>query len=315
MTVHVPHPGKVDWVLAEREIVPHLEPFASKALAAWACRRPEAVEPLKTAVTERIYRIKPEEVRPFLNPPMKQWPFRVGVRKRDWMLVEVENMTGGLPLALGFHRFVEANGRIPSWPEASAWFMEPAQRAIFYAPAWELYRSADNDYDSKYSRERWQMAIVWRIGNAYLSFLREMDFLSRMLHEHAIPLRMHILVDAVLKTDFWCGRHVICVYIPNDKRARKTPPDVALTGNIHNVEIGDGTSTVIENGVKRKLAWNEIKQAPEKELMRLAAAIREDRPMDRSHPPLPRVVLPRPLPPTALAPRAIARILPTQPAS
>lgn len=270
-------PRQVDWQTAEKELVPHLEPFASRELASWAARRPQAVQPLREASTSRIYDILPMDVKPFLRPPMRDWPFPVGVRKKDWMLSDVENMTGGLPLALGFHRFVESHGRIPTWMETGRWFVAPEQAPIFYGPAWECHRSLAAD--RKVAAERWTRAINWRIGNAYLSFIREMDFLSRMVHDHGIPLRMHILADAVLKVDFWCGRHAVCLFIPNDMKARKVSPTAAATGFVHDVEVGDGSMWIAENGKERKLEWNEIKQAPEKELAELAAAIREDRKM------------------------------------
>lgn len=269
------HPGRVDWSLAVSELVPHFQPFADEELARWERSRPEAVAPFSAAVTEKIYRVLPEEVRPFLNPPLSEWPFRKGIRKGDWMLPEVEDLTGGLPLALCLHRYVEHHGSIPSWREAAAWFSRPDQAAVFLKPAWDRYNSTPEE--RRVSRDRWQRAINWRIGNAYLSFLREMDFLARMVHDHGIPLRTHILADAVLKIDFWVGRHAICVFIPNDKFDRKISPSPS-TGEVHLLQIGDGSMWTEVNGVKRKLEWNEIKQAPEAELRRVAEAIKADMP-------------------------------------
>lgn len=265
---------RVDWSLAVDELVPHFEPFAASQLSAWAARRPEAVVPLKSAVTERIYGLKPSDVAPYLRPPMAEWPFREGVRKAAWALPEIEDLTGGLPLALGFHRYVEAHGHVPSWTEAVRWFSHSDQVPIFLGPAWE-YRSGLPEGDRQ-PRDRWKKAITWRIGNAYLSFVREMDFLSRMIHDHGVRLRMHILVDAVVKIDFWYGRHAVCAYIQNDVKQRKASPEPS-TGIVHDACIGDRSMWTVENGIRRKLAWNEIKQASERELARIATAIREDR--------------------------------------
>jgi len=272
-----PLPATVGWDLAEEELAPHLQPFAERELAAWRARRPAAVEPLTEAVTSRIYRIRPEEVRPFLRPPIHEWPFPEGSGAKGRKLSEVEDLTGGLPLALALQRFVEAHGCIPTWREATEWFSTPEQLDVFVGPAWRQYHEGADTRPVPVSKRRWQLAIGWRIGNAYLSFLREADFLSRMIHDHGIPLRMHILADAVLKTDFWIGRHAVCVFVPNDKRQRKASPE-ASTGIIHEVEIGDGTRWVEEDGMRRRIAWNEINQAPDRRLAELAAAIREDRP-------------------------------------
>jgi len=280
-------PGRVDWERVESELVPHLEPFASREIDKWTRGRPDAVSPMQRSSTERIYEILPADVLPFLHPPMDEWPFPRGTRKSDWMVPEIENMTGGLPLAMGFHNYVEQFGRIPTWSQARQWFSDSSQSSIFHDPAWEKYRANR----SNIPEERWERGICWRIGNAYLSFIREMDFLSRMVHVHGIPLRMHILADAVLKVDFWCGPHAVCVFIPNDMKRRKKTPVAGINGVVHEVMIGDGTAWVEENGLRRRLAWNEIKQAPEAELAKLASAIRADRtgvrgsPQQRSRPP------------------------------
>lgn len=278
----------VDWDLADAELVPHFQPFASEKLSSWESDRPSAVLPLRSAVTQRIYQLKPSDVAPFLKPPMKEWPFPESAGKSGWALAEVENLTGGLPLALGFHRYVEAYGHIPSWTQTTDWFTRTEQASIFYRPAWD-FRAGLPERARKDTR-RWQKAISWRIGNAYLSFIREMDFLSRMTHDHGIPLRMQILVDAVLKIDFWCGRHAVCAYIENDMKERKASPipsSTGLVGLVHSVSMGDRRTWIEEKGIKRKLAWNEIKQAPDSELERVAQAIREDRPSQPAEPSAP----------------------------
>jgi len=209
----------VTWTQAECEVLPLLGERGHDMLAAWRTRRPEAVSPLQGFVHGRIFDVRPEEVAPLLNPPMCDWPFKEGTRKEDWSIESVDNMTGGEPLVLAMHRFVEAHGRVPGWHDIKRWMGEPHVLPTFVAPAWDMYNALPQR--KRPSRERWQMAIAWRIGNAYLSFLREMDFLSRMIHAHDIPLRTHIVVDSVLKVDFWYWENAVCLYIPNKYRKRK----------------------------------------------------------------------------------------------
>jgi len=255
-------PKEVSWETAEAEVMPLLGAAGRAMLAKWRRDRPSAVGPLQGFVHSRVFEVHPGDVEPLLNPPMKDWPFRPGTRKDDWRIRSVDDMTGGEPLVLAMHRFVEAHGRVPSWHDVCGWMMEPEVLPTFVRPAWDMYNALPEQ--ERPSRTRWQMAITWRIGNAYLSFLREMDFLSRMIHHHGIALRTHIVVDSVLKVDFWCGASAVCLYLPNSYRERKASPDL-VRGRAHEVCLSE-----------KLKAWNAVARASSSDLARLARSIRED---------------------------------------
>lgn len=253
---------EVSWATAEAEVMPLLGDRGRAMLEKWRRDRPRAVDSLQGFVHRRIFEVHPREVEPLLNPPMEEWPFRPGTRKEEWRIKAVDDMTGGEPLVLAMHRFVESNGRAPSWSDVCGWMMEPEILPTFVRPAWDMYNALP-DHEQP-SRTRWQMAIMWRIGNAYLSFLRELDFLSRMIHDHRIPLRIHIVVDSVLKVDFWFGASAVCLYLPNSFRERKASPTL-VRGQVHEICLSE----------KLKV-WNAVARVSDSDLASLAASIRKD---------------------------------------
>jgi len=246
----------VDWALAEAEVLPLLGNRGRTMLTNWRKRRPQAVDSMTGFVHRRIFDIRPEDLAPLLNPPLDRWPFPVGARRRDWHIPAVDNLSGGEPLVLAMHRYVEENARVPSWPDVVDWMTTPAMLPVFVTPAWELFHSLPDV--ARPERRRWQMAIQWRIGNAYLSFLREMDFLSRMTHEMGIPLRTHVVVDTVLKIDFWHGDDAICLWLPNSFVGRKETPSL-VRGAVHDVIFRD-----------RPTQWTSVSRVSESDLRKLA---------------------------------------------
>lgn len=75
-------------------------------------------------------------------------------------------------------------------------------------------------------------AMLWRIGNSYYSFLREL-FVIAALRERGVDLRCHPLADALFRVDCWFDRNVISLYIGNATyrdgvAGRKLDPRVLL---------------------------------------------------------------------------------------
>jgi len=257
-----PPAREVSWPDAEAEVMPLLGPRGKSMLSWWRDKRPYAVEPMQGFVHRRIFDVRPEQVEPLLNPPIERWPYPYGANKEGWEIEAVENMTGGEPLVLAMHRFVEEHGRVPSWPDVKAWMSEPDVLPTFVGPAWQMYHGMPEGL--RPTHKRWMMAITWRIGKAYLSFLREMDFLSRMIHRHGIPMRSHVVVDSVLKLDFWYGRSAVCLYIKNDYHQRKVSPQL-VSGHVYDIALS-----------KRHKVWNEVARASDSDLENLADSIRGD---------------------------------------
>jgi len=260
--VLAPPTREVSWQDAEAEVMPLLGPGGKSMLSWWREKRPSAVEPMQGFVHRRIFDVRPEQVEPLLNPPIERWPYPLGATKEGWRIKAVEDMTGGEPLVLAMHRFVETHGRVPSWPDVKAWMSEPHVLPTFVGPAWQMYHGLPEEL--RPSQKRWMKAITWRIGKAYLSFLREMDFLSRMIHRHGIPIRSHVVVDSVLKIDFWYGSSAVCLYIKNDYHERKVSPRL-VSGHVYDIALS-----------KRHKVWNEVARASDSDLENLADSIRGD---------------------------------------
>lgn len=60
-------------------------------------------------------------------------------------------------------------------------------------------------------------ALYWRVGKFYYSAVREVELLCRLREEHNVSARYHIFADVLLRTDFWLGDIVICIYFANPK--------------------------------------------------------------------------------------------------
>ncbi|MCH9733108.1 MAG: hypothetical protein K0U78_00895 [Actinomycetia bacterium] len=77
-----------------------------------------------------------------------------------------------------------------------------------------------------------RMAMKWRVGNSYYSFLRELITLAS-LREVGIDLRIHPLADALFRTDAWTKNCIVSLYIGNSQfrngnRGRKPQPKELL---------------------------------------------------------------------------------------
>ncbi|GMA16023.1 hypothetical protein E5F05_09250 [Deinococcus metallilatus] len=96
-------------------------------------------------------------------------------------------------------------------------------------------------------RVRLGRAVQWRLGKFYYSAMRELDIQVRLREDHGLPLRYHLLADVLLRTDFWLGDDLVCVYFANpkyrDREVGRKPPAAAFLGQatppftIHHVGI------------------------------------------------------------------------------
>lgn len=78
-------------------------------------------------------------------------------------------------------------------------------------------------------------AMQWRVGNAYLSFMRELYVLS-VLRQAEVDARYHVLADVLFRVDFWVADLCLSVFVGNPRflsgsSGRKIPaPDLLSDG-------------------------------------------------------------------------------------
>lgn len=138
-----------------------------------------------------------------------------------------------VPFALEFmlHYFLETQGALYRWNDFYEWFRSPSRGGPAY---YNLFLKAyGKDGQLSYPLER---ALQLRIGNAYYSFLREVEFFTRIRSKHGIDLKYHMLADVLYRIDFWHENTIINLFVGNSRfrsgnKGRKKRTDQFLEVN------------------------------------------------------------------------------------
>jgi hypothetical protein len=137
------------------------------------------------------------------------------------------------------HDLLERMGRVPTWPEARSFLFGEARGRI--VDEFVRYYTAQGVYAD--DRELLDNALLWRLGVAYYSWVREIDLLVRLRQVEGLPVRYHALADIELKCDMWCGNALIEIYIENERyraegAGRKASVDQKMnTTRFHRIEV------------------------------------------------------------------------------
>lgn len=154
----------------------------------------------------------------------------LGDVRTEEQLPEVENWTTPFAFEHLFHRYLEDQRRVPTWQEFSGWLNGEAA-AFFVGP---LLRGTGWHGADPARKRALKRAYRWRLGKFYYSALRELELYARLRHEYGLPLRYHLLADVLLRTDFWLGDNVVCLYFANptyrDREAGRKPPAQQFLG-------------------------------------------------------------------------------------
>ncbi len=167
----------------------------------------------------------------------------LGNVKKEEQLREVEDWTTPYAFQHLFHKFLEEERRVPTWQAFSGWLNEPAA-AFFITP---LLGHVGWGTATEQRKEALKRAFRWRLGKFYYSAMRELDLMVRLQSEFGVPVRYHLLADVLLRTDFWLGDNIICIYFANPQyregSAGRKPPAERFLGaakppfKIHHVKI------------------------------------------------------------------------------
>ena len=166
------------------------------------------------------------------------------------------------------HDQMESIGRIPYWQEFKENFSGNG-RARYYDPICREYRRRFPERADGQHAE-FSSAMRWRVGCGYYSFLRELHLYTQLRLTHGLPMRYHVLADAQMKVDMWCGRSLLAVYVENDRfRAGEEGRKRFLS----RVAQGSGFST-IEVRLGKPTTFGLPHLVTDAEIARVAAKIR-----------------------------------------
>jgi hypothetical protein len=206
---------------------------ARSFLEAWR-QQPDkaAVVPfVEAAVTRTVYALAPADVED-------------ACRRTEHALGDIRKETAGAVDAIVdwhpafafqhvLHYVLEATGGIPTYQDVRAFCRNDSQaRAMLAEPAVERVRLAEN---LGATRQDARDAMRWRVGNAYLSFLRELYVLT-LLREEGLNARYHVLADVLLRVDFWADDLCFSLFVRSPRfmtaaGGRKIPaPSVLADG-------------------------------------------------------------------------------------
>jgi hypothetical protein len=125
---------------------------------------------------------------------------------RDW--------TAPFAVAYVLHFITEADGEIPTWERFRQASIDSRYRHMLADPADEaIHLSAEVD---RVDVEVAKMAMTWRIGLFYYSFLRE-QWIHAYLRSKGVPILQHPLADVVFGVDGWVNDTVMSVYLRNGR--------------------------------------------------------------------------------------------------
>jgi hypothetical protein len=130
------------------------------------------------------------------------------------------------------HLALETLGRLPSFQDFADFCREnPVGYAALGEPARQIRESASRQ---GYLPAHAALAVRWRIGLAYYSFVREIYTIA-VLRSAGLDVRAHPLADALFRVDAWLGRTVLSLYIRNPRfrdgaRGRKPRTQEILSG-------------------------------------------------------------------------------------
>lgn len=125
----------------------------------------------------------------------------------------IHNYSPPVPLIYIFHSILEKMGRVPVWNDIKRYLF-----GDFRSLCWEPFcnsRSLDPKVPVTQHDQRIMDAFLWRMGNAYYSWLREVDLLTYLRRTHKLDLKYHFLVDAEWRADFVAGRVLLELYVKN----------------------------------------------------------------------------------------------------
>lgn len=182
-------------------------------------RHEKVVHRVMSHRAEALYRLTPADV-DLVCDSTSQWRenHALGrIRRADGESVsEIVKWTSDFAISFVPCHLFEEMGHLPLWPEFRdyCWDYDGDGGEMIGKPLHEArlacYRTG------RYSKKQIDDAVQWRLGNAYYSFVREVDLIVQ-LRDLGLDAQAHPLADALFRSDLWVGDHVVAVYVANNR--------------------------------------------------------------------------------------------------
>jgi hypothetical protein len=203
-------------VTTYRETVQHFAKRSRRAaeyLERWRAQTDKAtavVPYVEQATTAAAYRLRPSDVEAACACTVHALG---DIKKKDALSVRsIVDWHPSFAFQHVLHYCLEASGAAPTYqafrdfcrtdPQARSMLADPSIRAVERAMA------------SGFTRQLAQAAMQWRVGNAYLSFMRELYVLA-VLRDAGVDARYHVLADVLFRVDFWVSDLCLSVFVGN----------------------------------------------------------------------------------------------------
>lgn len=213
---------------------------------------------------EAVYTVSSEDVRTVAS----EHPLRKVRPQQGYAVEPIKNWRPDFAFTHLFHFCLEEMGRVFTFGEFRAHSGLEANAAMLWQPAHGKLLEAEAQ---GYCRQAARDAMVWRVGLAYYSFLRELYVVAR-LRECGLDMRTHPLADALFRADAWHGNTVLTVYVNNTEfrhgSAGRKPPAEEVLADRH------GRFQFVALGMKPGREFGRVHLPSDREIDNCAAAIR-----------------------------------------
>ncbi|MGE0025593.1 MAG: hypothetical protein AB7O78_02655 [Thermoleophilia bacterium] len=212
---------------------PGRSPGAAERLRLWReqpGKRDKVVPFVERCVTRFLYDVTPGDVEQACERTIHALGSVNGVEARSVSLIVDWHPAFAFQHVL--HFVLEDGRRVPAYQDLRDRARASSEvQMMLTQPAQDTVSQAIKDGTD---RELARDAMRWRVGNAYLSFLRELYVIS-VLREAGVDARYHVLADVLFRVDCWVDDLCLSLSIKNEKfldgaTGRKTPAEEIVTG-------------------------------------------------------------------------------------
>jgi hypothetical protein len=187
---------------------------ARSRLASWRAdpHKRDVVAFVESAVTRVPYRLSPADVERICQSTTHALG---NVTRRDAESVqEIVDWHPAFAFEHALHHTTESLGEVPTYQAFREFCrLNALAREMLLVPAKAQVRVAEQ---AGHAPEIARAAMRWRIGNAYLSYLRE-QYVIAVLREQGWDVRCHVLADVLFRVDCWVDDVCVGIYVRNMK--------------------------------------------------------------------------------------------------